>query len=266
MNKSQVISIVVGVLAVVGLLFGFGVFNSTKKLMENTSETVETISETVGANNDTSDQLAEQEEAEQSTDGFASDQQPTTFTADVWADNWFAMYVNGELAAEDSVSIDTERSFNKESFTFEASYPMTIAIEAKDFKETDSGLEYIGDNNQQMGDGGVIAQIKNESGDVIAATDNNWASLVVHEAPLDKSCEKSSNPEADCEFKISETPNSWFAIDFDDSDWSAAGAYTEAEVDPKFGYDEVVWDGSAQLIWGDDLETNNTVLLRTTIE
>ena len=41
----------------------------------------------------------------------------TTFTAQVWADNWFALYVNGELVGEDSVSITTERSFNAETIT-----------------------------------------------------------------------------------------------------------------------------------------------------
>ena len=67
----------------------------------------------------------------------------STFEAEVWADNWFALYVNGELVGEDSVPITTERSFNSETITFDADYPLTIAIEAKDFKEDDSGLENI---------------------------------------------------------------------------------------------------------------------------
>jgi len=88
-----------------------------------------------------------------------------TYTADVWADNWFQFNINGELVAEDSVSITTERSFNAESFTFEATPPFVIGMIVKDFKENDSGLEYIGSKKQQMGDGGVIAQIKNSHGD-----------------------------------------------------------------------------------------------------
>ena len=63
----------------------------------------------------------------------------STFRVEVWADNWMAVYVDGVLIGEDSVPITTERSFNAETFTFEATYPFTIAIEAKDFKETDSG-------------------------------------------------------------------------------------------------------------------------------
>ncbi|MCP4960919.1 MAG: PEBP family protein, partial [Actinomycetia bacterium] len=119
----------------------------------------------------------------------------TTFQAEVWADNWFVLYVNGALVGEDSVPITTERSFNSESFTFEATYPLTIAIEAKDFKEDDSGLEYIGEDKQQMGDGGIIAQITdNTTGEIVAATDGTWSTLIIHRAPLNPECEKADNP------------------------------------------------------------------------
>ena len=113
------------------------------------------------------------------------------FRIEVWADNWMAVYVDGVLIGEDSVSITTERSFNAEMFTFEATYPFTIAIEAKDFKETDSGIEYIGEPNQQMGDGGIIAQVTEVStGEVVAGTDSDWKALVVHQAPLNTDCER----------------------------------------------------------------------------
>ena len=59
------------------------------------------------------------------------------FRADVWADNWFALYVNGEQVGEDPVSITTERSFNSESISFTAEYPLTIALMAKDYIEND---------------------------------------------------------------------------------------------------------------------------------
>jgi len=87
---------------------------------------------------------------------YASAPLAETFSADVRADNWFEMRINGKLVAEDSVPITTERSFNAESFTFEAERPFLIALVAKDFKENDTGLEYIRTNRQQMGDGGVI--------------------------------------------------------------------------------------------------------------
>ena len=105
------------------------------------------------------------------------------FVAEVWADNWFALYVNGELVGEDSTPITTERSFNAETIAFSATYPLTIAIEAKDFKETDSGIEYIGKRNQQMGDGGLIAQITDVgTGKVVAVTNSGWGLKVIHRA------------------------------------------------------------------------------------
>ena len=82
------------------------------------------------------------------------------FTAEVWADNWFAMYVNGKKVGEDSVPITTQKSFNSEIIKFTASYPLTIGFIAKDYVQSKSGLEYIGTNSQQIGDGGLIFQIR----------------------------------------------------------------------------------------------------------
>ncbi|MGH1493870.1 MAG: PEBP family protein [Acidimicrobiales bacterium] len=190
----------------------------------------------------------------------------SNFEIEVWADNWMAVYVDGVLIGEDSVPITTERSFNAETFTFQAAYPFTLAIEAKDFKETDSGIEYIGEGNQQMGDGGLIAQVTDtQSGTVVAASDSDWAALVVHRAPLNTECEKDSDPNTSCEFEITETPADWAASGYDSSGWTTATEWSSGDVGPKDGYDEIDWDSSAQLIWGTDLEVDNTVLFRTTV-
>ena len=192
-----------------------------------------------------------------------------TVKADVWADNWFAFYLGEQLVMEDSVPITAERSFNAESFTFHADYPMTFNFIAKDFKENDTGLEYIGTNKQQMGDGGLIAQFVNaDTGEVIAVTNSNWKCMVIHEAPLDKACEKSSNPiagEMPCGFTALEEPSGWKSVGFEDSSWSAASIYSAQQVGPKDGYDQISWESSAQFIWGPDLETNNTILCRLTV-
>lgn len=182
------------------------------------------------------------------------------------ADNWMAVSVNGVLIGEDSVPITTERSFNAETFVFEASYPFTVGIEAKDFKETDSGIEYIGEANQQMGDGGLIAQITDmDTGEIVAVTNAAWQTLVVHRAPLNKDCEKSVDPDTECTYEIIDTPADWAAASFDDSAWTPATEWSAADVSPKDGYDEIEWDGSARLVWGTDLEVDNTVLLRQTV-
>lgn len=191
------------------------------------------------------------------------------YSADVWADNWFEMRINGETVAEDSVPITTERSFNAERFTFEAQRPFTIGLIAKDFKQDDTGLEYIGSRRQQMGDGGVIVQIKDADGEITAVSNDAWRCLVIHTAPLDKSCADASEPvagEGACTFEVAEIPQGWDSADFDDSSWAQANIYSEGEVRPKGGYDRIQWSPDAKLIWGPDLEQSNTVLCRLTVE
>ena len=188
------------------------------------------------------------------------------FVAEVWADNWFALYVNGELVGEDSTPITTERSFNAETITFTAAYPLTIGIEAKDFKETNSGLEYIGERNQQMGDGGIIAQITDVgTGKIVAVTNGNWMVMVIHRAPLNPECEKSQDPNTACRFESTKAPPGWTGADFDAGTWSPATEWSEAAVRPKDGYNRIQWDESARLIWGSDLKLDNTILLRLTV-
>lgn len=193
-----------------------------------------------------------------------------TLKGEAWADNWFAVYAGEQLLLEDSVPITTERSFNQETFTFKADYPLVLNFVLKDFKENDTGLEYIGEGNQQMGDGGFIAQFTDTStGKVVAVTDEKMRCMVIHTAPLDKSCESESNPIAGqgaCTFTAVEEPAGWKTAAFDDSAWESATVYSSSQVSPKDGYDEISWNSAAQLIWTGDLETHNTILCRLVIE
>jgi hypothetical protein len=178
----------------------------------------------------------------------------------------FSLYANGTYVGEDSVPITTERSFNAETITFTGSYPLTIAMVTKDFKENDTGLEYIGTNRQQMGDAGFIAQITDTAtGKVVAATNTTWRGLVIHQAPTNKECAKSPTPATVCKSIIGIEPAGWAAAGFDDAAWPTATAYTEAEVGTKDGYNTISWNPSAALIWSSDLVSDNTVLWRTTI-
>lgn len=189
-----------------------------------------------------------------------------TFTAEVWTDNWFSLYINGVLVGQDSVPITTERSFNSETITFSASYPFTIGMVTKDFKQDDSGLEYIGTDRQQMGDGGVIAQLTDTStGKIVAYTDGTWHGLVIHQAPLNESCEKSKTPETECTSKISSEPANWSQANFNDSSWPSASTYSEDEVGVKDGYNKISWASQAKLIWTSSLTIDNTILWRYTV-
>jgi len=189
-----------------------------------------------------------------------------SFRADVWADNWFSLYINGELVGQDSVSITTERSFNSEQISFTATYPLTIAMVTKDFKQNDSGLEYIRTNRQQMGDGGFIAQFTDTStGKVVAYTNTSWRGLVVHQAPMDVSCEKSQSPDTDCTSRIVTEPADWTQPAFNDSSWPTANQYSAEQVGVKDGYNDITWSTQAELIWTSDLKIDNTVLWRYTV-
>ncbi len=191
------------------------------------------------------------------------------FRMEAWADNWFAAYLDDQLIVEDSVSITTERSFNAEIVEFAADYPLHLNFILKDFKENDTGLEYIGARNQQMGDGGFIMQLSDTStGQIVAVSNPGWACTVIHTAPLDKSCEGETNPvagTAPCTFADLGEPDGWKSADFDDSGWTATTAHSAQAVGPKDGYDTITWDPSAQIIWGPDLETDNTILCRVIV-
>ena len=194
---------------------------------------------------------------------------PITVKAEIWADNWFALYNGDTLIKEDSVPITTERSFNSESFTFQASYPLHLNIVAKDYKANNTGLEYIGTPRQQIGDGGLKAQFTDlASGKIIAVTNQNAKVLVIHKAPLEPACAKEANPVAGqgpCAFMSILEPNGWKSADFDDRDWSKASVFTAAEVGPKDGYLDIAWNEAAQFIWGSDLLADNTVLMRISV-
>lgn len=193
-----------------------------------------------------------------------------TIHGDVWADNWFALYLGEELLVEDSVSVTTERSFNAESFSFKADYPIVLNFVVKDFKQDESGLEYIGTKRQQLGDGGFIAQFKDATtGHLLAATNSDWRCMVLHRGPTDEQCADLDSPvagEGPCAFKSAEAPIGWKTRDFSIDDWQPAKEFSEREVRPKDGYDRVAWDTSSRLIWSNDLKKDNTVLFRIVID
>jgi hypothetical protein len=197
----------------------------------------------------------------------AADSMPVTIHADVWADNWFGLYVGETLVKEDSVSITTERSFNAESFTFTTELPVVLNFIVKDFKQDDTGLEYIGTRRQQMGDGGLIAQFFNAKTEAnLLVSDDQWRCISIHTAPLNKACEKSADPAADCTSSISAEPTNWQSTDFDDSSWPNAVVHSVQTVSPKGGYDAITWHNDAELIWTSDLEADNTLLCRVVLQ
>lgn len=190
------------------------------------------------------------------------------FKAEVWADNWFSLHVGERFVGEDSVPITTERSFNAETLRFKAEYPLTLNFIVKDFKENDTGLEYIGSPRQQIGDGGFIMQITDTTTNkVVAVSSSEVKCQVIHKAPLNPSCASSSNPTvASCGATITQEPANWKTSGFDTSAWANATEYSAEAIGVKDGYHDITWNPAAKLIWGADLKADNTLLCKLTVK
>ena len=188
---------------------------------------------------------------------------PTSFTAEVWADNWFSLYVNGKKVGEDSVPITVQRSFNSEVIKFSATYPLTLGLIAKDYVQSKSGLEYLNTPNQQIGDGGLIFQIRESaSNKLVAASDGSWKYMTANTAPTNPECEKSTQPDIDCKYIDYQVPSNWASSTFSDLKWKSAVIYSANAVGPKEGYYSINWISSAKFIWGADLKLDNVVYFR----
>jgi len=170
-------------------------------------------------------------------------QMADTIRANVYADNWFSLYINGELVAVDSIKFIPH---NVISVDLLPSYPMTIAVMARDNADPKTGMEYA---NSQIGDGGFI--LKFADGTV---TNSEWKAKKFSWGPIGRD---TANPRVE-NLPI---PENWFAVDFDDRDWPRAKEYSEEQVAPKQPYYDHDFQG-AKFIWSDDVELDNTVLFR----
>jgi phosphatidylethanolamine-binding protein (PEBP) family uncharacterized protein len=169
-----------------------------------------------------------------------------TMKLNVYADNWFMLYVNGRLVAVDSIQFTPH---NVVSVDFLPEYPMTLAVLAKDNADPKTGMEY----GTSIGDGGFI--LKFADGTVTNAT---WKAKNFFHGPVNGD---TANPKVTQE----PLPANWWAVDFDDSAWKNAKEYTVEEVDPKQPYFENDFEG-AKFIWSDDIALDNTVIFRAKIE
>lgn len=169
-----------------------------------------------------------------------------TMKLNVYADNWFMLYVNGRLVAVDSIPFTPH---NVVSVDFLPEYPMTIAVLAKDNADPKTGMEY----GSSIGDGGFC--LKFADGTV---TNASWKARSFFHGPINGD---TLNPQV----RQEPLPANWWAVDFDDSTWKNAREYTVEEVDPKQPWFENDFEG-ARFIWTDDLALDNTVIFRTKVE
>ena len=174
-----------------------------------------------------------------------------TVTGLVFADNSFELYVNGKKVASDPILFTP---FNAVNVSFRASYPMTFAFKASDYADPLTGLEY---NNTKVGDGGLIARFSNG-----VVTGSGWKAKTISHGPTDlPTC--LADPKT-CKVINTPTPTNWTTTSTA-SKWPAAKLYTVAQVQPHLtGFSTMNW-GKATFIWGDNLVTDNTILLRKTV-
>lgn len=169
-----------------------------------------------------------------------------TTRINVYADNWFSLYLNGELVAVDSISF---LPHNVVSVDILPEYPLTIAVLAKDNADPQTGLEY----GNHIGDGGFILKFADGT-----LSNAQWKAKSFFRGPLDRDI---THPRVE----HTPLPDRWWAVDFDDRNWDQATEFTEAQVNPKASFREADFSG-AKFIWSSDLDLDNTVIFRAKIE
>lgn len=208
------------------------------------------------------------------------------FTAYIFADNYFELYVNGVLIAVDPVPFT---KFNSNVVRFKADRPVTLAVMAVDWEENlGLGSEDNRGKPFHPGDGGFVAQIQDANGNVAAITDGSWKAQTFYTSPLnDRACLKIDGATRDssaCSIDGRESsqglsaahwplPQGWETAEYDASGWPDAVMFTNdtVGVDNKKAFTNFVdvfddKSADAQFIWSSNLVLDNLVLLRTQID
>lgn len=211
------------------------------------------------------------------------DKDGALFTAYIFADNYFEMYVNGVAVGKDKVPFT---QFNSSVVKFKVRKPFNIAMKLVDWEEhLGVGCEANSGKSFHAGDGGLVAVVKDAQDNIIATTNENWKAQTFYTAPItDLSCvseegayrySKNSNIGQDGNLFYAlhwELPTEWMKADFDDAGWPNATTYTNSTigVDNKPGYTNFtsLFDdptNDAQFIWSTNVVLDNEVLVRYTI-
>ena len=206
------------------------------------------------------------------------------YTAYIFADNYFELYINGIPVGKDVVPY-TE--FNSSIVRFRAVKPFTIAVKCVDWEESlGLGLETQSSSSTLVGDGGFVAVVRNAAGTTVAHTNNTWKAQTYYTAPVvDLACLTESGgtrSSAGCSTITASSssygihwavPTNWFGTAYDDSGWPAATTFSNATVGvnnkPSYTNFTDIFDSSANdasFIWSTNLLLDNVVLLRKQVQ
>ena len=209
-----------------------------------------------------------------------------TYTAYIFADNYFEMYVNGEPVGKDKVPFT---QFNSSVVKFKVKKPFTIAMKLVDWEEhLGVGCEENRGKSFHAGDGGLVAVIKDAQNNIVSSTNDTWKAQTFYTAPIEdlscvseegnyrysKNCSTEGGQDGANFYALHwETPTDWMATDFDDSNWPNATTFTNKTigVDNKPAYTNFtsIFDDpeqDAKFIWSTNVILDNEVLVRYTVE
>ncbi len=220
------------------------------------------------------------------SDIIAIDETGDLYTAYIFADNYFEMYVNGQAVGKDNVPFT---QFNSNVVRFKVNKPFTIAMKLVDWEEhLGIGTEKSRGKSSPAGDGGMVAVIKDADDKIISITGENWKAQTFYTAPIkdlscvsekgsirqSNNCDETDSDEGSSYFGLHwELPMDWEKQSFDDADWPNAVTYTNETigVDNKKAYTNFkdIFDDKeqdAQFIWSSNVVLDNEVIVRYTVE
>lgn len=205
--------------------------------------------------------------------------------------------MNGQLIDQDPLL--RHNAYNV-SFQVERGKDITLAIDARDLADNETGLEF---GNRCVGSGGLRAIFSNG-----VVTNNQWVCTTYHYGPINwKECfaatdirnyslqlppqcrEDTTPPLEGCRSRYTPPPDGWTLPDFDDSHWEYAfeyddetagfglpppgcedpNVYISSEQDPNgvnlTCQNNLNW-GTSKFIWRPDLNLDNHLLCRYTLK
>ncbi|GAL17827.1 hypothetical protein-signal peptide and transmembrane prediction [Vibrio maritimus] len=196
-------------------------------------------------------------------------------TGYIFADNYFELYINGQLVAVDTVPFTP---FNSSFVKFKVNKPYTIAVKVIDWEENlGLGTEDNRGKAYHPGDGGFIASFSDGT-----VTSTDWQAQTFYTAPiydltclsevdgkrLSESCTTEGTDSGENAYAAHwEVPSDWMNPEFDSMAWPQASAYSEDEIGVNnkkayMNFIEKFSGAGASFIWSTNVVLDNEVLLR----
>lgn len=208
------------------------------------------------------------------------------FTAYIFADNYFEMYINGIPVGKDKIPFTP---FNSSIIRFKVIKPYTIVMKLVDWEEhLGIGTEKSRGTDFHAGDGGMVAVIKDIDNNIIATTNENWKAQTFYTAPvknlscmvesgskrISKNCDERDSNDGTLYFGLHwELPLDWEKENFNDANWPNAITYSNKTigVDNKKAYTNFkeIFDNQiedAKFIWSSNVVLDNEVIVRYTVK